>query len=109
MWSAQLTKLTMYKNLIHPVLLYGSETWVLTKKEENRFIIFERKVLRTIYGSKLVDGVYREVGSISNSIVSPNVVDVVNYAGNTMGCRRPTTETYLFRSKPKGRQNKGRP
>jgi hypothetical protein len=30
------TKFTIHKTLIHPVLLYGSETWVLTKREENQ-------------------------------------------------------------------------
>jgi hypothetical protein len=29
-------QLTIYKTLIRPVLLYGSETWLLTKKKENR-------------------------------------------------------------------------
>jgi hypothetical protein len=38
--------------LISPFLLYGSETWGLTKREENRLLLFERKVLRTIYGPK---------------------------------------------------------
>jgi hypothetical protein len=26
-----------------PVLLYGSETWVLTKKEKNQLLVFERE------------------------------------------------------------------
>jgi hypothetical protein len=37
--------------LIRPVLLYGSETWVLTKRE--------RKVFRTICGLKIENGVCR--------------------------------------------------
>jgi hypothetical protein len=41
-------KFTIHKTLIRPVLLCGSETWVLTKREENRLIVFEKKVLRTI-------------------------------------------------------------
>jgi hypothetical protein len=34
------TKFTIHKTLIHPVLLYGSETWVSTKKEENQLLVF---------------------------------------------------------------------
>jgi hypothetical protein len=45
--------------LIHPVLLYGSETWVLTKREENQLFVFERKLLQTICGPKIENGVYR--------------------------------------------------
>jgi hypothetical protein len=32
---------------------------VLTKKEENQLLVFERKVLRTICGPKIENGVYR--------------------------------------------------
>jgi hypothetical protein len=41
----------IYKTLIRPVLLYGSEMWVLIKREENR-------LFRMIYGPEIVDGVY---------------------------------------------------
>jgi hypothetical protein len=40
-------------------LLYGSKTWVLTKREKNKLLVFERKVLRTIYGPKIENGVYK--------------------------------------------------
>jgi hypothetical protein len=40
------------------VLLYGSKTWVLTKREENQLLVFERKALRTICGPKIKNGVY---------------------------------------------------
>jgi hypothetical protein len=32
---------------------------MLTKREENQLLVFERKVLRTICGPKLENGVYR--------------------------------------------------
>jgi hypothetical protein len=53
------TKFTIHKTLIRPVLLYGSETWELTNREENQLLVFEGKVLRTICGSKIENGVYR--------------------------------------------------
>jgi hypothetical protein len=46
------TKFTIHKTLIRPVLLYGSETWVLTKREENQLLVFKKKVFRTICGPK---------------------------------------------------------
>jgi hypothetical protein len=33
------TKFTIHKTLIRTVLLYGSETWVLTKREENQLLV----------------------------------------------------------------------
>jgi hypothetical protein len=51
------TKFTIHKTLIYPVLLYGSETWMLPKSEENQLLVFERKVLRTISGQKIENGV----------------------------------------------------
>jgi hypothetical protein len=39
------TKFTIHKTLIRPDLLYGSETWVLTKREKNQFVVLQRKVL----------------------------------------------------------------
>lgn len=53
------TKITLYKTLILPVLLYGSEAWVLAKADEAVLGVFERKILRKIYGPICVDGEYR--------------------------------------------------
>jgi hypothetical protein len=40
----------IYKKLIKPVLMYGVETWVLSKADELCLGVFERKILRRIYG-----------------------------------------------------------
>jgi len=38
------------KTIIRPTVTYGCETWVLTASDENQLYIFERKILRKIYG-----------------------------------------------------------
>jgi hypothetical protein len=43
-------KMQIYKTLIRQVVMYGSEIWTLTTSDENLFRIFERKILRKIYG-----------------------------------------------------------
>ena len=40
----------MYKTLIRVIALYGSETWNSTQADEEALGVFERRVLRTIYG-----------------------------------------------------------
>jgi hypothetical protein len=85
------------------VLLYGSETLVLTNRKENRLLVFERKVLRTIYGPKIVEGMYRRKYNfeIDREFNSPNVIGVVKsnilrHAGHMIrGRRRPTRESPL--------------
>jgi hypothetical protein len=42
-------KITIYKTIILPVVLYGYGTWSLTLKEEHRLRVFENRVLRGIY------------------------------------------------------------
>ena len=44
------TKMKIYKTLIRIVITYPSETWTLTAKDENNLRIFERQILRKIYG-----------------------------------------------------------
>jgi hypothetical protein len=44
------TKMKTYKSMIRPVVTYSSETWTLTAKDENNLRIFERQILREIFG-----------------------------------------------------------
>jgi len=43
-------KVILYKTFIKPVLMYGAAAWVLSKADELRLGVFERKVLRKMYG-----------------------------------------------------------
>lgn len=45
------TKLQIYKTVIQPVILYGAEIWILTKKSEMKLVVFENKILRRIFVS----------------------------------------------------------
>jgi hypothetical protein len=41
------------------MLAYGSETWVLSKSYENTLGVFERKILRAIFGPTNENGEWR--------------------------------------------------
>jgi hypothetical protein len=43
-------KVIIYNTLIKPVLMFGAETWVLSKADELRLGVLERQILRRIYG-----------------------------------------------------------
>lgn len=45
-------KVRVYKSVIRPTVLYGSELWVMNSVTQNKIDIWERKVLRKIYGGK---------------------------------------------------------
>jgi MarR-like DNA-binding transcriptional regulator SgrR of sgrS sRNA len=56
-------KIVIQKTIILPVVLYGCETCSLTLKEEHRLRVFEKKVLRRIFGSKRLEvtGEWRKI------------------------------------------------
>jgi hypothetical protein len=70
-------KVTIYKTIILPVVLYGCETWSLTLREEHRLRVFENRVLRRIFGPKMdeVLGEWREMhnGELHNFYSSPDI------------------------------------
>ena len=43
-------KLQIYNTLIRPTLTYASETWVLKENMTNQLMIFERKIMRKMFG-----------------------------------------------------------
>jgi hypothetical protein len=50
----------MYQTLVRPVVTYTCETWVLKEHLKIKLRVFERKVLRRIYGpTKESDGTWR--------------------------------------------------
>ncbi|GFS02359.1 LINE-1 reverse transcriptase-like protein [Elysia marginata] len=59
LWSStsvsQHTKIKLYKTLVMPVLLYGCETWSMTKGDENKIDVFQSRCLRQILRVKWRD------------------------------------------------------
>jgi len=47
------------KTLIRSVVIYGVETWMMTKKEEQAVLIFERKIFKRMYGPEYEDGEWK--------------------------------------------------
>jgi len=45
-------KIKIYRTIILPVVLYGCEAWSLTLREERNLRVFEKMVLRIIFGPR---------------------------------------------------------
>jgi len=109
-------KVIMYKTLIKPVLMYGAETWVLSKADELRLEVFERKILRRIYWpvcegvtwrSRYNEELYRLYDE--TDLVSTIRITRLRWAGHlvrmqdNMPCKKITLD------KPEGRRRVGSP
>ena len=110
------TKLSIYKTLIRPVLTYGSESWPTIKKDESLLLSFERKVLRTIFGAKLENGIYRRRYNfeLEREYGEPNIIAIVKcnrlrWAGHLVRMDPNRAPRKLFENDPEGRRGVGRP
>ena len=56
---SKMAKLKLYCSVIRPVVTYACETWTLKETIINRLMVFERKVLRRIYGPTNENGIWQ--------------------------------------------------
>ncbi|XP_018576050.1 uncharacterized protein LOC108914683 [Anoplophora glabripennis] len=75
----QSLKIRIYKSMIRPIVMYASETWVLRKEEQDRLRVWERKILRNIYGGKEVNGMWerRTNNEIKELYKEPDIIGVI--------------------------------
>jgi hypothetical protein len=50
--AVQNVKIRLHKTIILSVVLYGCETWSLTVRGEQKLRVFEKRVLRRLFGPK---------------------------------------------------------
>ena len=109
-------KVIIYKTLIKPVLMFGAETWVLSKADELRLGVFERKILRRIYGpicegatcrSRYNGELYRLYDE--TDLVTTFRITRLRWAGHIVRMQDNLPCTKITLDKPGGRRQVGRP
>ena len=112
------SKIKVYKTVIRPVVMYGSETWTLTKENERKLKCFERKVLRKIFGPykdpRTEQFRPRTNNELTDLYEEPDIIKVIKagrlrWAGHVH--RQPDSRVIkmVWEQNPEGRRSLGRP
>jgi hypothetical protein len=111
------SKLKTYRSLIRPVVTYGCEEWTLTNRDEQHFKIFERRILRKIFGSvQNEDGSWRIRMNFEPNEVIENAYIVrftksrkIAWLGHVMRMDDKRTPKRMLKWKTIGTRIRGRP
>jgi len=95
---------------------YGAEAWTLTKKEEQALLIFERKILRRMYGPKYENeewksGTNRELEEMSKgeNIVKWIKGQRISWLGHLERMEEDRMPKKIFAQEMEGTRRRGRP
>ena len=110
------TRIHIYKTLVRPIFTYTTETWTMTKNDERRLSIFERKVLHRIYGPICERGQWqkrynRELEELYNE---SNIVNVIKssrlrWAGHVVRMDEDELPKKILWTNPGGQRGHGQP
>jgi hypothetical protein len=110
-------KITIYNNIILPVVLYGCETWALALRKEHRLWVFENKVLRGIFRQRRdeVTGEWRKIHNeeLHDLYSSPSIIRIIKarsmrWAGHVARMGEKRKAYRLLVRKPEGRRPLGK-
>ena len=106
-------KLQLYKTLIRPTVIYASETWVNMK---NKLMIFERKIMRKIFGPTRTDDGYWRIKTnqeINDILKGQNIIGFIkkrlNWLGHVERMAEDNNVQKIKRWKPMSTRPIGRP
>ena len=105
------TKCKIYKTLIKPILTYASETWTMTEADIQRLHVFERNILRKIFGP-VNDGIRWRVktnNELYDMYKFPNIVNSIRisrlrWAGHVRRMEESETPKRILSIKWMGRE-----
>lgn len=106
------TKTSLFKSLVLSVLLYGCETWKLTKGDERKLDVFQSKCLRKILKIRWQQHISNK--SVLDTAEVEKISEVVrrrrwNWVGHVLRKDRASDCAVALGWTPEGRRKRGRP
>jgi hypothetical protein len=110
------SKLKLYRTVIRPIVTYAQETWVLKENIIQKLLVFERKILRRIFGLTKENQIWRvKTNEELDRLIKHN--NIINYikaqrlSWFVYVQRMPDTRTVkkIFNWKPLTSRSQGRP
>lgn len=109
-------KKKIYRTIIRPIVTYASETWTLLKNDVRRLAVWERKILRRIYGPKIENGEWRirTNEEVLELYGQPDIIQEIKSArlrwlGHIERSDERSLLSKLYKGHPGGRRCIGRP
>ena len=107
----------LYHTVIRPVVVYGSECWVLTENIKQKLLVFERRLLRRIFGpTQKTNGEWRQKTNeeLENLINHENIVRHIkskrlSWVGHVERMPDERVAKSIYKWKPHATRPKGRP
>jgi hypothetical protein len=109
--------MNIYESLIRPKVTYGCEAWALTSRDEQYLRVFERRILRKIFGPVQNEDRFWRIRMNHELNVLIKNADIVGYVksrrmawlGHVMRMEGERIPKRVLEWKPMGRRNRGRP
>ena len=106
----------MYRSVIRPIVTYASETWVLKDSSIQKLLVFERKILRKIFGPTRENQLWRikTNDELDKLIKHYNIINYIkaqrlSWFGHVQRMPASSTVKKIFKWTPLTTRSKGRP
>ena len=109
-------KCELYRSLVRPVVAYGSESWCMTQRDEQVLKVFERKILRSIFGAINDGNIWRRRFNYElyelydeTDIVRTIKISRLRWLGHVQRMDEDRIPRKLLNTHPDGKRRAGRP
>ena len=110
------TKVRLYRTLIRPVVTYAAETWNISSRDANKLRVFERKIIRRIYGPIQENGYWRIMDNleVNNILKGEDIVRFIKaqrlrWIGHVERMMEERIPKRIYKASMTGRRKQGRP